>query len=232
MRTTNGGINWVINTQGGGIDVFFSSSLTGYQTVGSGIIAKSTNGGINYFVQSGNVPTNLNSIIFLNDNNGYAVGDEGAITKTTNGGLLWTAQQKITENDLKSVFFTDADNGYIAGKFGTILKTTNGGLVYISNNLSTSIPEEHNLFQNYPNPFNSSTVIKYRIKENGFVELKLFDIAGKEIIKLVNENQTQGEYSVLFSPNGNEIHLNSGIYFYSLFLNNKIIKTNKLILIK
>jgi len=213
LRTTNSGINWIINTQGGGIDVFFASSLTGYQTVGSGIIAKTTNGGINYFVQSGNVPTNLNSIIFLNDNNGYSVGDEGAITKTTNGGLLWTAQQKMTENDLKSVYFTDADNGFIAGKFGTILKTTNGGLVYISNNFTTSIPEEHTLYQNYPNPFNSSTVIKYDLKKPGLVELKLYDVTGKEIQKLVKEYQSEGSYSVLFSSAENNLELNSGFFF-------------------
>ena len=232
LRTTNGGVNWILNSQGSGIDLFFPSFMTGYHTSGSGLILKTTNAGVNYFAQNGNVPTNLNSIIFLNDNNGYAVGNEGAITKTTNGGALWTSQQNITENDLMSVYFTDADNGYIAGKFGTILKTTNGGLVFIYVNSSTSIPEDHTLYQNYPNPFNSSTVIKYKIKENGFVELKLFDIAGKEIIKLVNENQSHGEYSVLFSPDENDVKLNSGIYFYSLFLNNKIIKTNKLILIK
>ncbi|MFZ1320199.1 MAG: YCF48-related protein [Ignavibacteria bacterium] len=232
LRTTNGGVNWILNTQGAGIDLFFPSYVTGYHTSGSGLILKTTNAGINYFAQNGNVSSNLNSIFFLDDNNGFATGNSGVITKTTNGGVLWIAQEKVTLNDLKSVFFTDADNGYIAGDFGTILKTTNGGLVFISNNSSTSVPEEHTLYQNYPNPFNSSTVIKYKIKKPGFIELKLYNISGKEIIKLVNENQTQGDYSVLFSPNENEVQLNSGIYFYSLFLNNTIIKTNKLILIK
>ena len=105
--------------------------------------------------------------------------------------------------------------------------------VVISVNTGSSfIPEDFKLYQNYPNPFNSSTVIKYDLKQNGHVTLKLFDITGKEIVNLVNEEKNDGSYSVMFSPEINGYQLQSGVYFYSLSINNNIIETKKLMYIK
>ena len=231
LRTTNSGINWISDGNSGGLDVFFTDYYNGYRPGGSGIILKSTDGGINWIVQSGNVLANINSIFLLNKNNGFAVGNDGAVTKTTNGGINWIPQAKLTANSLNSVFFTDADNGYITGDFGTLIKTTNGGLTFITQN-SVSYPKDFTLYQNYPNPFNSGTVIKYNLRTSGFVELKLYDITGKEIQKLVKEYQSAGSYNVSFNSSnyGNNIH--SGIFLYSLYIDKKIINTKKLILIK
>ena len=112
-----------------------------------------------------------------------------------------------------------------------MIKTTNGGLVFISQNTQT-IPEEYSLYQNYPNPFNSGTVIKYDLKTSGFVELKIYDVTGKEIQKLVSEEQSDGSYSLLYSPMENENQLNSGFFFYSLYIDNKILSTKKLVYLK
>ena len=78
--------------------------------------------------------------------------------------------------------------------------------------ISNEVPGEYNLKQNYPNPFNPSTTITYEIPESGNVTLKLYDITGKEVAVLVNENQKPGTYSVKFF----NINLASGIYIYSL----------------
>ena len=83
------------------------------------------------------------------------------------------------------------------------------------------------LSQNYPNPFNPNTTIKYSIKERGFVQLKVYDILGKEVTTLVNEEKQQGNYSVSF--NGN--NLPSGVYVYSLRVND-FIQNNKMTLLK
>ena len=230
-KTTNGGLNWINMTTAAGLDTYFIDSLFGYSTGGSGNILKTTNGGVSWVNQSGNVINNLNSIFMVNRENGYAVGDEGAVTKTTNGGINWIPQERLTNNRLLSVYFTDADNGYISGNFGTLIKTTNGGLVFISQN-TQSIPEEYTLYQNYPNPFNSGTVIKYDLKTSGFVELKIYDVTGKEIQKLVSEEQSEGSYSILFSNSEIKVNLQSGVYLYSLFMNKKLLNTKKLILIK
>jgi len=70
----------------------------------------------------------------------------------------------------------------------------------------------YELKQNYPNPFNPFTTIRFSIPENDFVSLKIFDINGKEIQSLINENKNQGSYEVNF----NASNLSSGVYFYKL----------------
>jgi len=78
------------------------------------------------------------------------------------------------------------------------------------------------LYQNYPNPFNPSTTVRYSItgkftflsKVN--VNLKVFDILGKEVATLVNEEQSPGNYQIEFSAGD----LSSGVYFYRLAINN------------
>ncbi len=75
------------------------------------------------------------------------------------------------------------------------------------------MPRQYLLYQNYPNPFNSSTIIKYQIPDNNaFVELKVFNILGKELLTLVNEKQETGIYEVEFKSS----NFSSGIYFYSI----------------
>ncbi|MBK8982996.1 MAG: T9SS type A sorting domain-containing protein [Ignavibacteria bacterium] len=90
------------------------------------------------------------------------------------------------------------------------------------------------LFQNYPNPFNPSTSIKYNLSSSGIVSVKIYDIAGKEIINLLNEFQISGSHTINFDNDktGNKVNFSSGIYFYSLLLNGNIIGTKRMFLIK
>ncbi|HEX2868205.1 MAG TPA: T9SS type A sorting domain-containing protein [Ignavibacteriales bacterium] len=76
-------------------------------------------------------------------------------------------------------------------------------------------PESYTLTQNYPNPFNPSTFITYEIPKAGIVTLKIYDILGRQVAQLVNENQMPGKYSVSF----NAQDLPSGIYIYQLRAN-------------
>jgi len=73
-------------------------------------------------------------------------------------------------------------------------------------------PTEFILAQNYPNPFNPGTVISYKLPVSGKVILKVYDILGREVITLVNEEKPAGKYEVEFNAEG----LASGIYFYQL----------------
>jgi hypothetical protein len=68
------------------------------------------------------------------------------------------------------------------------------------------------LEQNYPNPFNPTTQIKYGLPKSGHVTLKLYDLAGREVITLVDQFQAAGEFTVTFNAAG----LSTGIYFYRL----------------
>lgn len=89
----------------------------------------------------------------------------------------------------------------------------------ILNNLSLS--------QNYPNPFNPSTSIQYAVSSRQFVTLKVFDLLGREVVTLVNEEKPAGVYEVTFDATG----LSSGVYLYKLIAGNYS-ETKKMILIR
>ncbi|MFH0736024.1 MAG: T9SS type A sorting domain-containing protein [bacterium] len=83
------------------------------------------------------------------------------------------------------------------------------------------------LNQNYPNPFNPSTTISFGLQSKEFVTLKVYDVLGKEIALLVNEELNSGFYQRQF----NGFSLSSGIYFYKLQAGN-FCETRKLVLVK
>ena len=88
------------------------------------------------------------------------------------------------------------------------------------------------LQNNFPNPFNPSTSISYSIPINSSVSLKVYSLLGKEILTLVNEFKTQGEYSVQWDAKnslGNKVP--SGVYFYKLATRD-FTQTKKMILLK
>ena len=105
---------------------------------------------------------------------------------------------------------------------------------------TSTLPEQFVLYQNYPNPFNPITKIRYTIStlpvssplikkrtKEGFITLKIYDVLGKEVATLVNEEKSAGTYEVEF--NGSD--LPSGVYFYRLQAGN-FIDTKKFILLK
>ena len=83
------------------------------------------------------------------------------------------------------------------------------------------------LDQNYPNPFNPETVISYQLPMNSDVNLKVFDMLGREVATLVDEERSEGEYKVNF----NSSNLPSGIYLYQIIAGNYI-QSKKMLIIK
>jgi hypothetical protein len=77
-----------------------------------------------------------------------------------------------------------------------------------------SIVNEFVLAQNYPNPFNPETRINFKLPEKGNVTLKIYDILGREVMTLLNEERNSGSYSVAFNPD--RYRLASGVYIYEL----------------
>ena len=88
-------------------------------------------------------------------------------------------------------------------------------------------PNEFTLEQNYPNTFNPTTNISYSLKNNGLVNLTVYDVLGNIVTELVNEFQQAGTYMVKF----NAENLSSGLYFYKLTSRN-FSQTNKMLLVK
>ena len=111
-----------------------------------------------------------------------------------------------------------------------------GNFVSVSDR-NSELPAKFYLSQNYPNPFNPTTNIGFRIAKFGFVSLKVYDILGREVATLVNEEKHAGNYEVKFSAKGGSAsggdayNLSSGIYFYKLSTENYT-SVKKMILMK
>lgn len=132
----------------------------------------------------------------------------------------------------------------ISGTFGQAVtglsenssNRTGAGFWYASHDYLTSVeqipfvqPIVFSLEQNYPNPFNPQTVIKFSLPESGNVSIKIYDILGKELYELLNEERHSGEYEVVL--NTNNTNLSSGVYFYTI-KSNSYTSTKKMILTK
>ncbi|MDO8550393.1 MAG: T9SS type A sorting domain-containing protein [Ignavibacteria bacterium] len=128
---------------------------------------------------------------------------------------------------LKLVIDDNLDPGYsLSHKYAdesVLLKTNQSNVSY----KGTTAVENYDLSQNYPNPFNPFTTIKYQIPEDGIVTMKIYDILGKEVKTLVNEQKHSGRYEVQFDAGD----LASGVYIYRIQVND-FVSVKKLMLLK
>jgi photosystem II stability/assembly factor-like uncharacterized protein len=110
----------------------------------------------------------------------------------------------------------------------------------ISDQLTVNKPVDYGLSQNYPNPFNPETVIEYQLPEAGRVSLKIYDLVGREVRTLINEEKPAGYHRVRWDGKDNAGQkLNSGVYFYRLQvgtlsngLEQDFVQTRKVVLLK
>jgi hypothetical protein len=92
---------------------------------------------------------------------------------------------------------------------------------------NNEIPKEFKLYNNYPNPFNPSTVIKFDLASQSHAKLVLYDVLGREVLGLIDENLKAGSYSIELKAD----NLPSGVYFYKL-VTDSYVDTKKMLLIK
>ncbi len=98
------------------------------------------------------------------------------------------------------------------------------GIVEVRNG---NVVKDYGLMQNYPNPFNPVTTIPFTLAKAGFVELKVYDMNGREIKTLLSQKMSEGEHKVTFDASG----LPTGHYFYRLIVDGRII-TKSMTLVK
>jgi hypothetical protein len=103
--------------------------------------------------------------------------------------------------------FPASDGGILAG-WG--IQFNNQLITGVGNTANT--PGRFYLHQNYPNPFNPLTTIKYELAKEVNVKITLYDVLGKEVMRLVNENKKAGTYTVDF----NAVNMATGVYFYRI----------------
>jgi hypothetical protein len=149
--------------------------------------------------------------------------------------LMWGSNQGMSSPPVNSLALQD---GYVlAGTYYDIQmsKTFGGGVwrrplsefVTDIEGREKQLPLSFRLFQNYPNPFNPTTEIQFSIAKLSIVDLRIFDLLGREVATLVNEQRHGGTYSVKWNA-GN---LPSGVYFYQLRAGS-FVETKKLLVLK
>ena len=153
------------------------------------------------------------------------------------GSNQWTkagsVQGRGTTNELTN--YTFSERGLATGKYNYRLRQIdyNGNSQYfsLSNEVNVGVPMKFDISQNYPNPFNPSTKINFDLPFDSKVQIKVFDITGREMTQLVNETKTAGYHTVQF----NASNMASGVYFYMISANGgnqSFVKTMKMVLVK
>ncbi|MDD5360797.1 MAG: T9SS type A sorting domain-containing protein [Ignavibacteria bacterium] len=145
-------------------------------------------------------------------------------------GTDYTKLKKIYLHNSNTIFFTGISDHYsiwFDNPFVVKTDTTLYAPPVSVRNISQTVPDNFYMRQNYPNPFNSATQIVFGIKKKGLYNLKIYDVTGKLISEIFNQNFEPGEYKTDFHAD----NLSSGVYFYKLESNNSII-TKKFVLLK
>ncbi|MCY7362662.1 MAG: T9SS type A sorting domain-containing protein, partial [Ignavibacteria bacterium] len=96
--------------------------------------------------------------------------------------------------------------------------------------VNENIYEENEIYllNNFPNPFNSETIINYQIPSTGNISINIYDSKGSLISEIIKQYQLKGIHQTSF----NAYKYSSGVYFYTLVFNNKLVKTSRMFLIK
>jgi hypothetical protein len=122
--------------------------------------------------------------------------------------------------DVKASHSSEGNNIYVTGYSELLVEGTTESCSISTvmlvddtkEGISSNTPSSFSLHQNYPNPFNPSTTIKFEISNSGLVKLVVYDMLGKTVDILVNQNLEPGSYSINYTNK----NLSSGVYFYEL----------------
>jgi photosystem II stability/assembly factor-like uncharacterized protein len=223
LLSTNGGITWGRQSSGTSewlSAVCFTDGDTGTTVGREGTILRTTDGGITWNDLSLDDKINIEDVFFIGANEGTIIrsegiwGRDGEIYHTTDGGLTWTKQLNQYPSGLHGIYMTNHINGTAVGSDGTILRMTTGDVTPIGEKsfVSQNIPKSFKLKQNYPNPFNPLTTIEFNLTNTNYVDLRVYDLLGKEIQIIVSEKLNPGVHSYTFSGK----QLAGGVYLYRL----------------
>ncbi|MBV6479603.1 MAG: Ycf48-like protein [Ignavibacteria bacterium] len=227
-KTTNSGISWSTPTDtinglpGDFYWFYFLEKDTGwvvFEPNSNNVkIYKTLDGGVIWTEQVNS--DGFAEVRFINQSVGWAGTGSFKIYATKNGGINWGTQ--VTPIFI-SQWTSTIDSLTAWTGYTRLAHTTDGGgiITYVGIDPgSTEIPVNFILEQNYPNPFNPQTTIKFSVLNPSSVSLMVYDITGKEILKIYdNEILNPGNYKV--SLDFSRRSLSSGTYFYSMKVTDK-----------
>lgn len=166
---------------------------------------------VQVFDFQGGIIRTIESITFTDERHGWLSVSDGRIYRTTDGGFTWTRDEQVAGVPLYSIRFLDHNNGWAVGSGGAIIhygETVTG----IPFDPGAHLPERPLLLRNYPNPFNPQTTIRFRLPYSQRVKLTVYDVQGRKIATLLNEQKPAGEHQIIFDGS----RLASGIYICRL----------------
>ena len=155
-----------------------------------------------------------------------AATDSGVYV-STNNGASWSGFNSGLPNLKVNALGVNGTDVFPGSYDNSVLIRPVSQITTGVNESRSGTPTAFSLSQNYPNPFNPTTTINYQLPMSGQVTLKVFDMLGREIATLVNDNENAGSYSAKFDGS----RLASGVYFYRLQAGS-FSQTKKLMLVK
>jgi photosystem II stability/assembly factor-like uncharacterized protein len=208
-----------------GYSTHFNSPLLGL--AGGTAIVKTTDGGVTYSAPI-TVPGAGNILGIGGDGDNFWCGRGAVIYGSTDAGDTWANvfTPTGTVNGMNIVKTGDCATGWAVGATGSISKL-DGVVSGLGNGNTPEIPSSYKLDQNYPNPFNPTTKIKFALPKAGLVSLKVYDMLGREVQTLINQQLNAGEFIADFDG----ANLSSGTYFYRLQVGD-FVEIKKMVLLK
>ncbi|HKI78312.1 MAG TPA: aryl-sulfate sulfotransferase [Ignavibacteriaceae bacterium] len=168
-----------------------------------------------------NVNDNVNINLYYKDTL-YTTIDTSIASATNAYG--WLVPDSLKEGDGYKILVSSTADTNLHSMSANTFKIDNPTGI---DDFKTTLPVEYSLKQNYPNPFNPTTIIQYSIPNRSMVTLKVYDLLGREVQTLVNEEKPVGNYRVNFNASS----LASGVYFYRITAGS-FNMTRKLIVLK
>ncbi len=215
--STDDGTNWT--PQGLSGIVINSIAIASIRSVGTdlyagtndGVFLSTNNGSIWTQVNGGLTDTLISSIVTYGTNVFAGTDSSGVFLSTSNGASWYSVNSGLTSTDVVCLAIGDT-NLYAGTIGGGVWRRPLSQMVTGIEGHSDNVVQTFRLNQNYPNPFNPSTIISYLLAKKSHVTLTIYDVLGRRVATLVNQNENAGSYDVRFDGSA----LTSGVYFYRL----------------
>ena len=230
--TTNNGTTWAAANTGltcpydYALAVGSTSVFVG--TYGGGVFTSTNNGG-NWTQCDSVFSTNIFALATIPNGSGgvnvFAGCIDGVFLSTDNGRTWISVNTGFTAGPAWSL--TIIGGNLFVGTFDGVWKRPLSEMITSVPEPYDEVPTAFRLEQNYPNPFNPTTAIRFSISQSRFASLKVFDLLGKTVATLLNDNVKSGSYEVVFDAT----QMTSGVYFYRLQSDN-LVQTRRLLLLK
>jgi hypothetical protein len=188
-------------------------------------------------------PTSDGGMVMAGKTFSYGGWCKGMLMKVKSGQIQWMQAYGGDDEDVLWDVMETSDHFYLAVGYTEssgagngdvfVVKTDTAGQFSALSENETSIPQNYALQQNYPNPFNPSTVIPFTLPAAKTVRVEVYNALGQKVCTLGNRLYSAGKHEVIW--NGTDSHGQpqpSGVYFYQLVVEGKVMAIRKMVLMR